>query len=86
MGGVLLFIINPRVVLNFYLAQNEEAKEYRIANYLILKSLLWAQREGFQYYDFGTSILDGEINFGLLRFKEGFGARSYLRRILRWHR
>lgn len=82
LGGLLLFIVNNKVVLNFYLAQDEDGKRYRVANYLALKSILWAEGHGFRYYDFGTSMLDGEINYGLLRFKDGFGARSYLRRIL----
>jgi len=84
LGGLLLFIINNKVALNFYLAQLEEGKRYRVANLLVLRSVMWAKEHNFRYYDFGTSMLDGEINFGLLRFKDGFGARSYLRRILLW--
>jgi lipid II:glycine glycyltransferase (peptidoglycan interpeptide bridge formation enzyme) len=78
-GGTLLFVCSRRVVLNFYLCRRRDRQELRTANMLAYQTLEWARREGFQYYDFGTSTIDMEPNWGLVRFKEGFGGIPYLR-------
>jgi hypothetical protein len=80
-GGTLLFICNERVVLNFYLCRTRERQELRMSNLLAYETIEWARREGFLYYDFGTSTIDMEPNWGLVRFKEGFGATPYLREL-----
>ncbi|KPL10614.1 hypothetical protein AMJ71_02475 [candidate division TA06 bacterium SM1_40] len=78
-GGTLLFVCNRRVVLNFYLCRKRERQDLRMSNLLASQTIDWASREGFLYYDFGTSTIDMEPNWGLVRFKEGFGATPYLR-------
>jgi hypothetical protein len=34
---------------------------------------------GYRYLEMGTVSIDGEVNWGLVRFKSKFGARPYLR-------
>ena len=46
---------------------------------LVYHSMLWARRRSFQYLDFGTSTLNMEPNWGLIKFKENFGALGFFR-------
>jgi len=73
------FICNRYTVLEFYMAHQEPFQQLRPVPFLTYHSLIWAQRRGFRYFDFGISSDWGEPTWGLLRFKENFGARHYLR-------
>jgi lipid II:glycine glycyltransferase (peptidoglycan interpeptide bridge formation enzyme) len=78
-AGALLFILNERVVLNFYLAHLWEFQEHRAANLLLYETIQWARGKGFRYLDMGTSMIGSEPNWSLTDFKERFGARGFLR-------
>jgi CelD/BcsL family acetyltransferase involved in cellulose biosynthesis len=78
-GGTLLFVLNARVVLNFYLAHLWEYQEHRAANLLVYETIQWAKRKGFHYLDMGTSMIGAEPNWSLTEFKERFGAQGFLR-------
>lgn len=78
-AGALLFVLNDRVVLNFYLAHLWEFQEYRATNLLCYETIRWAKEKGFRYLDMGTSMIGAEPNWSLTDFKERFGARGFLR-------
>jgi hypothetical protein len=78
-AGILNFVINPRVLLIFYVCHDWEYQELRPVPLLIYRSMLWAHSRGFRHLDFGTSTLNMEPNWGLLKFKENFGSRGYFR-------
>lgn len=78
-GGTLLFVLNSRVVLNFYLAHLWEYQEHRAANLLVYETIQWAKSKGFHYLDMGTSMIGTEPNWSLTEFKERFGARGFIR-------
>lgn len=78
-GGTLLFVCNARVFMNFYLCHEHEARVLRPADALMAVATRAAIEAGAQYFDLGTSSMGGIPNLGLMRFKEKFGARPFLR-------
>ena len=73
------FICNPDTVLEFYMAHEVEHQGLRPVPFLTYHTLLWAKRAGFKWLDFGISSIQGDPTWGLLKFKENFGARHYFR-------
>ena len=82
-AGALLFLCNPRVVMNFYLCHEEEASAYRPSDAVMAESIQAAIGWGARYYDLGTSSMGGEPNLGLLRFKGKWGSTPFLREAYR---
>jgi len=78
-AGTLLFVLNERVVLNFYMAHLWEFQEHRATNLLFYETIQWAKAKGYFYLDMGTSMVGAEPNWSLTDFKERFGARGFLR-------
>jgi len=81
-AGVICFVCNSRAFLTFYHAQDYEYQQYRSLNLILYRLMEWGQGEGFQYLVLGISTEERgqKINWGLFRFKEGFGGRGVLRR------
>jgi len=73
------FVCNNETVLEFYMAHDAAAVGLKPVPYLTYHSLLWARERGFKWFDFGISSIMGEPTWGLLRFKENFAARHFLR-------
>ncbi|MBM3329905.1 MAG: GNAT family N-acetyltransferase [Calditrichaeota bacterium] len=73
------FICNDQVVLEFYMAHEAPSVQLKPVPFLTWHSLLWARERGFKWMDFGISSIWGDPTTGLLRFKENFGARHFLR-------
>jgi len=78
-AGVVMFDCNPEVSLAFYISHNEERQEYRGVNLLFYEIIRRCIAKGFRYMDFGIFTVNMEPNFGLARFKEGFGSSGILR-------
>ncbi len=78
-AGILNFACNERVLLIFYVCHDWEFQEHRPVPLLVYRTMEWAHRRGFLHLDFGTSTLNMEPNWGLLKFKENFGSRGYFR-------
>ena len=78
-AGLLHFICNPRVVLLFYVCHRRDKQSLKAAPFLLTNTLNWAKREGFEQLDFGISTVKGDPNTGLLKFKENFKTKPYLR-------
>lgn len=78
-AGTLLFLLNERVALNFYLAHLREFQEHRATNLVFYETIQWVKAQGFRYLDMGTSMVGAEPNWSLTDFKERFGARGFLR-------
>jgi hypothetical protein len=83
LGGALLFLCNPRVVMNFYLCHLDAASAYRPSDAVMAESIGAAVRWGAAYYDLGTSSVGGQPNLGLLRFKGKWGSTPFLREAYR---
>ncbi|RMD94627.1 MAG: GNAT family N-acetyltransferase [Calditrichaeota bacterium] len=78
-AGIVLFNANPQVTLAFYISHDEAYQKYRAVNLLFYEVFRWCIRQGFRYLDFGLFTVNMEPNWGLARFKEGFGAQGVFR-------
>jgi len=79
-GICVLFIIKNDVILNFYLATDENFKKYRVADYLLFRTIEWSKDKNFRLYDIGTSDVGGKLIEGLFNFKKKFKADGFLRK------
>lgn len=78
-AGVVMFDCNAEVTLAFYISHKESMQEFRGVNLLFYHIIKDSIEKGFQYLDFGIFTVNMEPNFGLGRFKEGFGSSGVLR-------
>jgi hypothetical protein len=79
-GICILFIIQNDIILNFYLATDEQYKKERVADFLLYKSIDWAKKNHYRLYDIGTSNVGKEYLPGLFDFKKKFMADGFLRK------
>lgn len=79
-GVCTLFLIKNDVVLNFYLAADEEHKKDRVSDYLLYNSIEWSKQNKFRLYDIGTSSVGNVLLQGLFDFKKKFMADGFLRK------
>ena len=78
-AGVVNFIMNPKVILAFYISHDERFQEYRPLNLLFYSIFNQAIKNGVTTFDFGIFTVNEKANFGLARFKENFGATGIFR-------
>ena len=78
-AGVVNFIVNPKIILAFYISHDEHFQESRPLNLLFSSIFEWAIQKGVHAFDFGIFTVKEEPNFGLARFKENFGASGIFR-------
>lgn len=78
-AGIVLFDVNPKAALAFYVSHDESAQNYRGVNLLFYEVIRWSIRRRFQYLDFGIFTVDMDPNWGLAHFKESFGAQGIFR-------
>jgi len=76
----ILFSINREMILNFYLADDENFKMERVSEFILFKSIEWAKENNYKYYDTGTSDSNGKLLEGLFAFKKNFLANGFLRK------
>jgi len=76
----ILFSINKEMILNFYLADDENYKMERVSEFILYKSIEWAKENNYKYYDTGTSEANGKLIDGLFAFKKNFLANGFLRK------
>lgn len=79
-GVCTLFLVKNDVVLNFYLAADEEHKKDRVSDYLLYNSIEWSKKNNFRLYDIGTSNIGNVLLQGLFDFKKKFMADGFLRK------
>ncbi len=79
-GVCTLFLVKKDVVLNFYLAADEEHKKDRVSDYLLYNSIEWSKENKFRLYDIGTSNVGNVMLQGLFDFKKKFMADGFLRK------
>lgn len=80
-AGVLVFILNSRVLNCFYICHDEKFQHLRPLNLVFSHLITWGLKEGFNFVDWGISTekKGKDVNSGLFKFKEGFGGRGVLR-------
>ncbi len=84
-AGVLVFILNSRVLNCFYICHDEKFQHFRPLNLVFSTLIHWGLNEGFHFVDWGISTENKgkAVNQGLFKFKEGFGGRGVLRETYR---
>lgn len=84
-AGVLVFLLNSRVVNCFYICHNEDFQHLRPLNLVFSHLITWGKENDFHYVDWGISTENKgkAVNSGLFNFKEGFGGRGTLRETYR---
>jgi hypothetical protein len=78
-AGIVNFICNQRVVLTFYICDDNSYRQYRPVNLLMYEVMKWAAEKQINYIDLGTVTVNMVINWGLGKFKETLGARGMFR-------
>ncbi|PLS17554.1 hypothetical protein CVD28_11175 [Bacillus sp. M6-12] len=84
-AGVVVFLLNSRVINCFYICHDNEYQHLRPLNLVFFELVKFGMQEGFHYVDWGISTESKGtiVNSGLFRFKEGFGGRGILREAYR---
>jgi len=78
-AGMGVFEVNNRVLMSFYLANDEEYKQTQALSLVVYETLLKAKEANYDYFDFGTSSLNMVGNENVFKFKEQFGAIGVFR-------
>ena len=76
----MLFAVEKDVILNFYLATDEEYRIERVSDYLLYDTIEWSKKRNYRLYDIGTSEKNSVLNEGLFLFKKKFKAHGFLRK------
>ena len=79
-AGIVLFVFETAVHAQ-YIASDNKFQHLRPLNAVVDYIVQWSKKCGYKYFNFGTANEnDGKkINYGLFKFKEGFGGRGVLR-------
>lgn len=80
-AGVLVFLLNERVINCFYIAHDDRYQHMRPLNLIFGYMMDWGGQNSFSYLDWGisTEVKGSQVNTGLFQFKEGFGGHGVLR-------
>jgi hypothetical protein len=78
-AGVVNFRVSGAVTLAFYISDDKTFQRYRPVNQLFYRIFESCVEEGMRFYDFGIFTVNMDPNWGLAKFKEGFGARGIFR-------
>ena len=80
-SGVVVFLLNSRVINCFYIANNDNYQNLRSLELLFYSLINWGREKGYYYLDWGISTENKGlmVNQGLFKFKEKFGGRGILR-------
>ena len=78
-AGVVFFDACPRVTLAFYISHDPQYQKVRPLNTLFYEAFQHYAAQGYEYFDFGTFTDNMEVNWGLSRFKEGYGTQGIFR-------
>jgi len=75
------YLVDDKHMICVYWAHNSKLQTYRPLNLLVKKTCEWIMKKYplVTIYDFGISTLHSEPNWGLIRFKESFGAKTAVR-------
>jgi hypothetical protein len=83
-AGVGYFVINRLVTCSFYLCQRPDRQELRGLTLCILRGLENAQRQGYRWFDLGTSTAGMMPRENIFRFKEQFTRVGQFRETFEW--
>jgi hypothetical protein len=73
-AGVCYFTINDRINMSFYLCTDPAFQHLQALSLLICKGIISSKKNGFQFFDFGTSTVNMIARENIFMYKESFGA------------
>lgn len=86
-GGALNFITNKKSCILFYNMIDYDYQNLQVSSLQIYESLKWAKKNKLNFLDIGVSQLykDSEIipHESLINFKEQFGAKTMIRKVMK---
>ncbi len=86
-GGALNFITNKRTCILFYNMIDYNYQNLQVSSLQIYESLKWAKKNKLNFLDIGVSQLykNSEIipHESLINFKEQFGAKTMIRKVMK---
>lgn len=83
-AGMLLFVVNSRVVFSFYPLQDPRHKDMPGLTLLHVEIMKSLRRAGFRWLDLGTSTNNMKSRDSLFAFKEHFTHLAQFRETYRW--
>lgn len=83
-AGIGFFEVNQRVNSSFYLCQDPAFQNYQGQSLLILEALKRTQKEGFLFFNFGTSSINMVAKENIFTFKENFSKTGFFRETFEW--
>jgi hypothetical protein len=83
-AGVLLFHLNARTAYAFYICDLAAYRHMNATTTLMAAIIDALAERGLACLDLGPSASDRHFNAGVIRFKEGIGARPFCRDTYRW--
>jgi hypothetical protein len=83
-AGVGYFVINRLVNSSFYFAQRPDRRELNGLTLSIIRGLERARRDGYRWFDFGTSTVAMQPRENVFRFKEQFASVGIFRETFEW--
>lgn len=78
-AAIIVYVLGKSTVMGFNWDQDYDFQHYRCTDFLLYKVISYYFDQGFTNFDLGTVTLNGEPNWGLLKFKEKLGGRGCLR-------
>ena len=86
-GGALNFITNNHTCILFYNMIDYDYQNMQIASIQIYESLKWAKKINLRFFDIGVSqIYDNDLiipHASLINFKEQFGSKTMIRKVMK---
>lgn len=81
-AGIGFFVINKNVKSSFYLCQDPDYQQFQGLSLLVLSALKDCKREGYSFFDLGTSSANMQARQNLFSFKENFSKVGVFRHTL----
>lgn len=73
-AGIGIFEINKKNIMSFYLCSDIKFQQSQALSMLIYETALNAKKQGFDFFDFGTSSVNMIGRENIFRYKESFGS------------
>ncbi len=78
-AGIICFRTNKNVLNSFYIFDGLDARAVKANHFSYYNVLKWARENNYKYLDFGPSSFGYIPNYPLIKFKEKFDSKPFLR-------
>lgn len=78
-AAIIVYVLGKTTVMGFNWDQDYDFQQYRCTDFLLYEVVSYYFDLGFTKFDLGTATINGEPNWGLLKYKEKLGGIGCLR-------